>query len=295
MLLEKWPNFFIVGAPKAGTTSLYEYLKQIPGVYMSPVKEPNFFSQVPQGGFKIKDKKSYLNLFKGVKNEKAIGEASTTYLGTPATAKLLYESIPHAKIIIILRDPVEQFFSGHLMLEGQGFQKLSFHERIQNEIKKRNKKNQNKQPNGYSEQVMRYFETFGRNQVKVIIFEEFIENKRGTVEEVLRFLGVESSINNFEDKKHNPHEELQIPRDKISQHLLTSGLAGKIAKKIPLIPLSSSISFGEKILKKKQNKAKPSMSKDDREILVKFFEDDVTKLQIILGHKLPWKNFQNKL
>ena len=115
------------------------------------------------------------------------------------------------------------------------------------------------------------------------------------MEAVMRFLGVEPSINNFEDKKHNPHEELQIPRDKISKYLLTSGLAGKIAKKIPLIPLSSSISFGEKILKKKQNQAKPSMSKEDTEILVKFFEDDVTKLQIILGRKLPWKNFQNKL
>jgi len=42
--MEKWPNFFIVGAPKAGTTSLYEYLRKIPGVYMSAIKEPHFFS-----------------------------------------------------------------------------------------------------------------------------------------------------------------------------------------------------------------------------------------------------------
>jgi len=83
-----WPNLFIVGAQKAGTTSLYEYLKEIPGVFMSPIKEPHFFShasiknpwQTP-----INNEKDYLNLFKNVKDEKIIGEASPTYLSDPNT------------------------------------------------------------------------------------------------------------------------------------------------------------------------------------------------------------------
>lgn len=75
--MEKWPNFFIVGAPRCGTTSLYEYLKQTPGIYMSTVKEPHYFSQSIDPALlyrtPIRDKKKYLALFQKATNEKAIG------------------------------------------------------------------------------------------------------------------------------------------------------------------------------------------------------------------------------
>jgi len=78
--LEKWPNLFIVGAPKAGTTSLHEYLKKIPGVFMSEVKEPYYFCKkaVPDYSYAIivRDKKKYLNLFKKVNDEKIVGESN---------------------------------------------------------------------------------------------------------------------------------------------------------------------------------------------------------------------------
>src|SRR5438067_12438366 len=87
MLHEKeiWPNFFVVGAQKAGTTSMYSYLRQIPGVYMSPTKEPYYFlSNLDRNslykGRVMGDKKEYLCLFKAVKDEVAIGEASPLYL-----------------------------------------------------------------------------------------------------------------------------------------------------------------------------------------------------------------------
>ena len=74
--MSTWPNFFIVGAPRCGTTSLYEYLNQTPGVYMSPIKEPSFFSVSINPEIKlatlIRDKDKYLKLFKNVKNEKVI-------------------------------------------------------------------------------------------------------------------------------------------------------------------------------------------------------------------------------
>jgi len=74
--MEKWPNLFIVGAPKAGSTTLYEYLKNIPGIYMSPRKEPDYFSRstVPNNSSMkpIQNKKQYLSLFEDVKDEKII-------------------------------------------------------------------------------------------------------------------------------------------------------------------------------------------------------------------------------
>jgi len=137
---EKLPNFFIVGAAKSGTTSLYHHLCQHLDVFMSPVKEPHYFSRdVGVRSFKADDTKSifanlrgyidfilksrfyilnfekYKRLFSNVKNEKAIGEASVSYLVSKVAAEEIYKFNPDAKIIIILRNPVKRAFSHWLM------------------------------------------------------------------------------------------------------------------------------------------------------------------------------------
>ena len=93
--MERWPNLFIVGAPKAGTTSLYHYLNQAPEIYMSPIKEPNYFSAKTMGDKHpvkpIRNKKKYQHLFENDKNSKYIGEASPTYLDDPEAPFLIHE------------------------------------------------------------------------------------------------------------------------------------------------------------------------------------------------------------
>jgi len=127
--MEHWPNFFIVGAPRAGTSSLWEYLKAHDEIFMSTLKEPNFFHNVllknkPQ--YSISNKKKYLNLFKDVKNEKAIGEASTTYLHDPDSAQLIHAVVPKARIIIILRNPIDRAFSHYSFHVKLGIQQIPF-------------------------------------------------------------------------------------------------------------------------------------------------------------------------
>ena len=103
------PNFLLVGAPKAGTTSLYHYLYGHPQVFMSTPKEVNFFS----GGeidsqdlyydyFKVSNLSDYEKLFDAVTNEKAIGEGSVSYLYYEDTPRKIKECLPEVKIIIIL-------------------------------------------------------------------------------------------------------------------------------------------------------------------------------------------------
>jgi len=139
-LIEKWPNFFLVGTPKAGTTSLYEYLKNIPGIYMSPIKEPNYFSvnTIPEN-FQtkpIRDKETYLKLFEKVSNEKIIGEASAHYLSDQDAPSLIHQIVPHANILISLRDPVERVFSHYLMLFTTGHAEPSFKLQLKKELEK---------------------------------------------------------------------------------------------------------------------------------------------------------------
>src|SRR4029078_4579789 len=120
------PTFFIIGAGKAGTTSLYHYLKQHPDVYMSPVKEPLFFAFAGQRlnyagpeGAKINARAitsldAYQALFRGGAGHTALGEASSAYLYYPAAPERITRLLPQAKLIVILRCPADRAYSNYL-------------------------------------------------------------------------------------------------------------------------------------------------------------------------------------
>lgn len=102
------PNFLIVGAARAGTTSLYYYLKQHPDVFMSPKKEIDFFD-VDKNFEKGLD--WYERYFEGYTGQKAIGEASPLYMYLEKVPKRIAKVIPDVKLIFILRNPVDRAYS----------------------------------------------------------------------------------------------------------------------------------------------------------------------------------------
>jgi len=285
-LSEIWPNFFIVGAPKAGTTSLYEYLNQVSEIYMSPVKEPRFFAPVITKYFHAKqmNEKEYLKLFENIKNEIAIGEASVAYLRDPEAPKLIHNKIPNAKIIIILRDPIERAYSHYLADLRRGSVRISFLDAIDTKIELDDEQKLNRhiilEPGFYAEQVKRYLDTFGPNQVKIIIFEEFIKDPKKTFEEVLEFLGIEKTIVNT-GKKFNVYGR---PRNKISELILGNKTVRKFAKS--LLPKNMNLFVIENILNKKTKK--PQMGEKENQILSELYYENIIKLEKIINRKLPW-------
>lgn len=150
----KLPNFFIVGSAKSGTTSIYNYLKQHPDIFMSPIKETHYFStDIDSSKFRpdyaanlninidswldgdqkkeifhafVKDWDKYLKLFKNSGNQKAIGEVTNSYLYSKEAAKNIRSKFPEGKIIMILRNPVERAFSHFLMDLKSGLETGSF-------------------------------------------------------------------------------------------------------------------------------------------------------------------------
>ena len=118
------PNFLVIGAAKSGTSSLYMYLKQHPEIYMSPIKEPHFFSFDDESKMTkgpgdpihkaITNFDDYQAQFDGVTDEKAIGEASTSYLYRPEAPGRIHAMLPDAKLIVILRNPVDRAFSAYM-------------------------------------------------------------------------------------------------------------------------------------------------------------------------------------
>ena len=293
--MEKWPNFFIVGAPKAGTSSLYTYLDSIPGIFMSMPKEPNYFSvkTISENSHTvmkpIRDKSKYLDLFKKVKDEKIIGEASPSYLSDPEAPKLIHEIAPEAKIIISLRDPVERTFSYYLMFIRGGFMKDSFHDEVQKALKLvriYNKRSLRLETGLYAEDIQRYHDIFGPEQVKIIIFEELINDVKKTMKDILSFLDIYYELNEFDVEAYN---KFGVPRSSISQFILRRGNLRKLAARF-MSPSKRRI-LKEKILLK--NEPKPEMPDEDREILRNFYREDVYKTEKILKRKLPWKIFNN--
>ena len=108
----RWPNLFIVGVAKGGTTSLWRYLNSHPDIYMSPFKEPHFF----MGSFPPElalTEAEYLGLFAGATHETWLGEASTRYMLDEASPELIKRTVPEARILISLRDPAERAYSDY--------------------------------------------------------------------------------------------------------------------------------------------------------------------------------------
>lgn len=290
--MSNWPNFFIVGAPKTGTTSLYEYLKNIPDVFLPKNKEPHFFSpkiseliNYPN----IKTREEYLKLFSNVKNQKAIGEASVHYLQDFEAPYNIQKTIPNAKIIIMLRDPIERSFSHYLMSIRFGETTDSLH-KILIEILEDKKIPKSRfyyiliDASQYYSQVKRYYDYFNQKQIKIIIFEEFVKDTTNQVKDVMNFLEIESDILENINKKFN---EFAQPRNKFASKILTSKLVRKVGKQV--LPRSSWEPIMENLFNKKTEK--PKLCIEDKKILNDFFYDDVRMLEEFLGKKMPWKNF----
>jgi len=207
----RWPDFFIVGAPKAGTTSLYHYLKEHPDVFMPAEKEPNFFSSEELDQQKLyynatrhRDTDGYLQLFNAAQEQQKIGEASVSYLYYPTVPAKIKAAAPDARILISLRDPVLRAQSHFEMDERLGYVKTDLKTIVDHPEQFPLFYQQYVRLGLYYEQVTRYLETFGSSRVKIILDEDLHNNQEDTLEAVFDFLGVNPT---FEPTPgaHNQH------------------------------------------------------------------------------------------
>lgn len=206
------PNFLIIGSAKCGTTSLYSYLHQHPQVFMSTPKEPTFFgNEGPEFLYNgpydehrayhsktITDLKTYTALFENAKDAKAVGEASIFYLYLPKAPEQIKKYVPNAKMFAVLRNPADRAYSAYLHTVRQGREPRPFDEALRLEPERiRQKWNplwHFKAMGFYYEQVKRYFDMFGRDQVRVYLYEDLQKNPLQLIKEVFEILEVDSSF-----------------------------------------------------------------------------------------------------
>ena len=286
------PNFIIVGAPKAGTTSLYHYLSEHPEVFMSEPKEVNFFSRKEieaQGlyyaDFKAKDMESYEQLFDGVKHEKAVGEGSVSYLFYPNTPQKIKDVLPDVKIIILLRDPVERAFSHYLMDLRLGLVDMSLESIVSGEVNNEKSRlfyQQYIELGLYYEQVKRYLNIFGKEQVKIYLQEDLRAKGNNVITDLYAFLGVDETYRPDMARQHNT---FSMPKKNMIGNLYTSNFMRVLVRNIVPDKLKN-IMKGFVF----DNKPKPVLPPETKRKLQELYLGDIEKLEKLIDRDLSaWK------
>lgn len=293
------PNFLIIGTAKAGTTSLYHYLKQHPEIYMSPQKEPRFFAfegrkpafrgpgdQVHLNTTTIINIDDYKALFRSVKYEKAIGEASVIYL-------YYYDTVPErikyyisdVRLIAILRDPVDRAYSSFLHLVRDGHERLTDFERAIEEEERRISDNWTPmwhytRRGFYSVQLRRYFELFDRKRIGIWLYEDFRSSPVGVLQEIFRFLEVDD---HFAPEVSLRYNTSGIPRNE----LLQTTIARLSRIKPYLHPrLSERATRIVTSVRRWNMDDPPQLSPQSRKRVVEIFRPDILKLQGMIERDL---------
>jgi hypothetical protein len=296
----KKPDFFIVGAPRCGTTAMNYYLKQHPEIFIPEVKEIHYFGK--DLDFKFLSERmnlnQYLSLFSKAKDEKRIGETSVWYLYSNSAAAEIKEFTPSASIIIMLRNPVDVLYSLHSQFVYEGNEDIhDFGEALQaEEYRKRGDKIPSttylpktlfyREVVKFSEQISRYFHQFGRENIHIVIFEDLLNDPKKVYRTILKFLGVTDDFQ-IEFDIINPNKQVISPE---LQRLLLSPPQSMLRYgKYLKIPITIQ-NWAIRMLTKMNTvyKKRPSMNSMLRRQLQKEFLNEVEQLSSFVGRDLTY-------
>lgn len=283
-----WPNLFIPGAAKAGTTSLHRYLAQHPEIFMTEDKEPHFFTDSwdqaqPDPRALEKAEQAYLERFEPGAEKPVRGESTPAYLHHDGVPQRIASRVPDARFIVSLRDPIERAHSDHAMRVRMGIEDRSFLETIEDEIEVGPDETQFLIDRGrYADHLSRFFDTFEEDAVLVVLFEDLKQDTQGVLEEAIDFLGVDPEGIEAIDHEtvHNPGGQ---PRNPIARWLLTDERVHELARTV--VPRSLRVWVGDHVLVEEGDK--PPMEDEAVEKLVDVFEPTVSRLEEMLDRELP--------
>lgn len=297
--MRKKTNFFIVGAAKAGTSALHDIIGTHKDVFMSPVKEPNFFSndinieKFRKGYLRkhnftnetnknfghemfVKNKKDYDRLFENANDRKIIGESSVSYLYSKVAAREIYDYNPNSKVLVLLRDPVERAYSHYLMNLKVGFtNNLNFVNEIEKDYSKINKgwgiSHLYIELGLYYEQIKRYKNLFGERNLLIMSYSEFKFSNQKAVDIICDFLEIDRFSKNINKEKVNSGK---IP----SNHIFLWMNSSRTFKNILKLFLNvRHVSYLKKMFLKENHNY--ILTDKDRKIIEPYFKWDNMKLK----------------
>ncbi len=299
-----WPDFFIVGAPKAGTTALHAALSGHPQLFLSPVKEPKFFlcdgRRPPRSQHRgpgdahsrlewVWQRDRYLRLFDGAPDGTLRGESTPFYLYSRAAQQRIADAVPEARFIAILRDPVDRAYSNWMHLRSDGLEpEPDFLAALAAEQRRR--------AAGwapfwhyrglglYGEQLDHLFHLVGRDRVHVLRYRELVDSPAEALLAVCTFLGVDAPppwTPRAENTK--PFVPASSRNDALRRLVRVGASAGQLAP--PQVwrnvsrPLIRRLHAGGSL--------RPPLRPEDRRQAISLFTGDIERLERLLGQTFP--------
>jgi hypothetical protein len=307
---QRLPNFFLAGVPKSGSTSLCWYLDQHPDIYMSPVKEPNFFAEelrVANFGEEFQRMAAshgqvlreflagpmtshcsagpveawadYTRLFHNAGDERAIGEASVCYLWSPSAAKNILARLPDAKFVIVLRNPIDRAYSQYRHMLAFAERRISFLEHFEASVSSGSTRISEMYPflkfGLYGEQLDRLFRLAGRERVGIWYHDDFCRDPGKLVQDIFCFLEVDE---HFQPDMGERHMEARVPRSYAANRVLRQGPIGRAIRAVtpPTMRARLRSAF---FAPREQLQLQPA----DRALLVDYYKNDIAKLSDLLS------------
>lgn len=296
------PNFLIFGVQKAGTTSVYNYLKQHPQVYTSPVKETEFMScesarnpelltdedklGLTKGGRqKIVTIERYEALFEQAGDAIARGEASPNYLFAHQQAVPNIQTYtPNAKLIAILRNPVERAYSDYLMSLRQV---VGNRKSLAEQVETSGKTSHTLLKGLYYEGTRHFLDAFGPEQVKIFLFDDLRKDSAGLMRELYKFIGVDSR---FEANTQQQSQTAEVPKNSTINRLLRTKNplrtgAAKVLRAVVSEDHRQKLR-SQLIAANSQGKEKLPLTNKERQLLEDYYREDILQLQTLLNRDL---------
>ena len=292
------PTFYIVGAARSATDALYSYLRQHPAIYMSPVKETNFFvfygrpvdycgpgDQQALRSCYVPTLAQYEALFAGSGDARARGEASPWYLYMPDVPARIRQHTPHAKLIAILRTPIDRAFSSFSMLQRDNREpQANFLSAVALEpqrIAANWEPIWHYQRMGlYYEQIRRYRATFAPDQLRVYLYDDLDRDPAATIADIFGFLDVDTSFT--PDLSRRPNQGY-VPRSR-RVHALVAGDSRLKTTVKPLLPARLRQRLKASLLA--QNAGTTTVDRATRRTLLPAFRENILRLEELIHRDL---------
>jgi len=284
--IKNLPNFIICGAQKGGTTSLFYYLKEIPSIGISPVKEIHYFDLNYDKGISWYER--HFEVFQN-KGYKLIGEATPSYMYCEDVPKRIYDLIPTTKLIFMLRDPIDRAYSHYSHTVVRGYECYSFEKAIEREEQRLSNCSRSRRQRysyidrgKYIVQLKRFFNYFPREQMLILITEELKEKPDLVKKQVFEFLGL--NINIHDQDWHAIHYKGQQPRIR------------KLQKFLGILPDTSICNFLRSTINHFNiTDGYPSINPETKQRLIRYFEPYTIELEDELGKKITYWNREHSV
>lgn len=297
-MTSRLPNMIVVGAPRCGTTSIFQYLRQHPEIYLPVRKELHYFSYLSleknssgpgdKGVLETlcKDIDQYRTHYQDVKMEKIVGEVSPSYLYYSNVGEKIQRELGQVKIIVSLRNPIEKAYSQYMHLVRLDLEPLDFYAALQAE---RERMNQHwgdiwryAESSLYADRIEAYMQRFGRENVHITSLEKFASDPNGAISDIFTFLKVDPSFvpdMRVYNRSGNPRFKM-VGQFFARPNALKSMIKQIVPERIR-VPLRLSILNWNSL-------EKDEMDANAKAFLIDYFKEDDQKLEALLGRPTPW-------